>query len=184
MISTELLNILAIGGTTFGVLGTTLGAIPYFSKKSNGDVVLNKAQSVVNSADKILAVANDVLPNNPVVNVLEVIEKWAKIAAGNAEQLYHAKDISKDDRAKVAEGVVLNVLQELKINVDDKRKALIDATIKNAVNDLGHEPVTEAQKTVQLQQVQAQTAQLTQENAALKQQLATVQSAATVQQAQ
>lgn len=66
------------------------------------------------------------------------MQKWAQIAVGDAEQLYHAGDINKDERRKVAESVVESVLKELNIDIDENKRELIDAAIKNAVNELGH----------------------------------------------
>ncbi|WP_175412965.1 hypothetical protein [Clostridium sp. AWRP] len=160
------INILiAIGGVV--VLGATLLLFPNLKKKGiDVDGVIDK---VANEAEAIISVGKEVLlPANPVINVLDLIDKWAKIAAGNSQQLSHAGVISKDARSQVAENVVLNVCQEAKIPVDENKKALIDAAIKNAVNDFGHEPTTEAQK-------QEQIIKLTQENADLKQKLEAIQ---------
>ncbi|PJI07064.1 MULTISPECIES: hypothetical protein [Clostridium] len=55
------------------------------------------------------------MQGNPAIEVLEIIEKWAKIAVGYAEQLSHAGDISKDQRAQGTGTVVLNVLSEMNV---------------------------------------------------------------------
>lgn len=47
-----------------------------------------------------------------------------------------------------AQSVVLNVLKEMNITVHENKKSLINVTIKNAVNDLGHKSPTEAEKAV------------------------------------
>ena len=102
------------------VLGVVIGLIPYLAKKGiNTGKALNTAQKVIDGSDKILKVANEVLPNNPAVNILSVIEKWASIAVGNAEQLNHTGEISKDQRATEAEKIVLNVINELNIKLTD-----------------------------------------------------------------
>lgn len=147
MSKTELVVLFTIAGATFGVLITMVSIFPILKKKGvDVSKALDNAEKIVDASDKILNVASDVLPGNPTVKTLEIIEKWAKIAVGNAEQLAHTGDINKDDRAEVAEKVVLNVLRELNIDVDDNKKALIDAAIKNAVNDLGHSNSTSIKK--------------------------------------
>ncbi|WP_234123435.1 hypothetical protein [Clostridium hydrogenum] len=139
MTTAQLITIIIILAVTAGVLATLLFIFPLLKKKGvDAGKALDNAQTAVNTAGKLIDAATAVLPSNPALNILEIVEKWAKIAVGDAEQLYHAGDITKDERAKTAETVVLNVLSELKIDVDDNKKALIDAAIKNAVNDLGH----------------------------------------------
>jgi FtsZ-binding cell division protein ZapB len=144
------------------VLFVVYVAIP-FLKKKNVDISkqLNTALDLVDKAGAALNVANEVIPTNPVLGTLNIIEKWAKIAVGNAQQLYHAGDIEKGDRAAAAENVVLTVLGELSIPVDDNKKTLIDASIKEAVNALGHAPVD-------IKILQDQNSQLIQNNAVLK----------------
>jgi hypothetical protein len=138
--------LIGILGTIIGVLGASIGLLPYFKNRGvNVAEALSKIEAVINEADNILDVTKPLLPKD-VVNILDVIEKWSKIAVGSAEQLYHAGDIEKAERTKIAENVVLNVLNEMNITIDDNKRALIDASIKNAVNDLGHEPTTEVQK--------------------------------------
>ncbi|WP_066019931.1 MULTISPECIES: hypothetical protein [Clostridium] len=170
-------QIIAIAGVVFGVLVFLLAALPYARKKGvNVENTIGTGKTMVDDADKILNVASDVMPGNSAIKVLEIIEKWAKIAVGYAEQLSHAGDIGKDERAQAAENVVLNVLSEMNVTVDDNKKALIDATIKNAVNDLGHTPVNEAQKTAQIQEAQNKLSSALQDNVQLKQKLNTIQS--------
>lgn len=139
MSNTSLISISIILGVTVCVLLVLLALFPLLIKKGiNLDNYFKETEKVVDTSNKLLGLANEVLPNNKAVNILEIIDKWAKIAVGNAEQLYHAEGIQKDERAETAENVVLNVLKELNIEVDDNKKALIAAAIKNAVNDLGH----------------------------------------------
>ena len=135
MLSNNVLVLISTLGVTFGALGTILGVVPYLKKKN---VNVDGAIKELNSKGELVQAAVDeikpLLPT-PAQGVINIIEKWAPIAAGSAEQLYHAGDIAKDDRAGSAESVVLNVLKEMNVEVDDNKKALIDATIKNAVND-------------------------------------------------
>lgn len=181
MVSNNLLGVIAMLGTTVGVLGIVLGILPYAKKK---DINVDGAIKELNSKGELIQAAVDeikpILPTQA-QGVINLIEKWAPIAAGNAEQLYHAGDISKDDRAGAAESVILNVLKELNITVDDNKKALIDATIKNAVNDLGHAPVSEAEKNKQLQDTLNKVNNLQSENQQLQQKINTIKSTVVVQ---
>ena len=122
-----------------GVLVFLLVLIPYLKSKGlNVSTLLDNAQKVTQSLDKALAVVQEILPNNPTVGLLVIIEKWAKIGAGNAEQLYHSGEVTSEERAVIASQTVYNVLAEMNITVDDNKKILIDAAIKEAVFNLGH----------------------------------------------
>ncbi|WP_234121185.1 hypothetical protein [Clostridium hydrogenum] len=181
MLSSNLLGVIAMLGTTVGVLGAVIGILPYAKKKG---INVDGAIKELNTKGALVQAAVDevkaLLPIQA-QGVINLIEKWAPIAVGNAEQLYHAGDIGKDDRAGAAESVVLNVLKELNIEVDDNKKALIDATIKNAVNDLGHVPVSEAEKNKQLQDTLNKVNTLESQNQQLQQKLNTIKSTAAVQ---
>lgn len=140
MISVQVASMLITSGVVGGTLGAMLVGFPLLRKKGvNVGTALDKAESVVDTSGKILDVAKEVLPTNPALVTLEVIEKWAKIAVGQAQQLYHAGDISKEGRKAIAETSVYSVLKELNIDVTDSKKILINASIENAVNDLGHD---------------------------------------------
>ena len=156
--SNQMLQIIIMVTVLVGVLGLLIVLLPYLKSKGvNVSAILDSAQKATNNIDKAIAVVQDILPNNPTVGLLTIIEKWAKIAVGNAEQLNHSGDITADERATVAEDTVLTVLKELNITVDDNKKTLIDAAIKEAVLNLGHtkpavvqaveQPVQEVQVT-------------------------------------
>lgn len=135
----QTLQIITMVIVLVGVLGVIIGLNPYLKLKGvNVSSILDNAQKVTESVDKVLGVVQDILPNNPTVGLLTIIEKWAKIGVGNAEQLYHSGEATSDERATIAEQTVYNVLSELNITVDDNKKILIDAAIKEAVNNLGH----------------------------------------------
>lgn len=174
MLSNNTLMLISVLGVTFGVLGTILGITPYLKRKNvNVDGALKELNS---KGELVQAAVDEIKPllSTPAQNIINVIERWAPIAAGSAEQLYHSGDIGKDDRAGVAESVVLNALKELKIEVDDNKKTLIDATIKNAVNDFGHKTPAEAEKAAQLAKIQEENSKLTQENQVLNQKLSNI----------
>lgn len=180
MLSGQTIQLLVIGGVVGAVAGFLAG-VPYLKKKGiNINRGVDTANNAVNLAEPVINIADTLLPNNPVVNVLKIIEKWAKIAAGNAEQLTHAGDINKEERAEVAESVVNAVLKELNIDVNDNRKILIDAAIKDVVNDFGHTDPSEAERQAKEQALQNQVSQLTTENANLKNAITTAANTAQV----
>ncbi|AAK78850.1 hypothetical protein BJV85_003134 [Clostridium acetobutylicum] len=142
MTNIELITWSGILGILAGVVIVMLVIFPILKKRGvNIENMLDQTKKAVDSSGEILNVIKTTMPNNNVVNILQIVQKWAQIAVGDAEQLYHAGNISKEDRAKVAESVVLNVLKELNIEVDESKKHLIDAAIENAVNELGHSNV-------------------------------------------
>lgn len=197
MVNENIKMVLMVVCVIIGVLGLTIGMFPLLKKKGYPvEKTLDTAEDVIDKAGSALDVAGEILPANPTINILKIIQSWAKTAVGNAEQLYHAGDIGKDDRATIAEQVVLNVLKELNITIDDNKKTLIDAAIKEAVNNLGHAPVDEKAQAAAQEELQKinetllsenitlkeQSTQLNSENSQLKQTISAVQS--TVQAAQ
>ncbi|WP_163195863.1 hypothetical protein [Clostridium thermarum] len=137
---------ITIFSVVFGVIGIVVGLVPFLKKKGFPmGAFLGNAKNVVNRASEAVTALDKVMPDNVVINVLEIISKWAKIAVGNAEQLYHAGEIDKLQRAEVANKVVYDVLKILNIEVTDALKPLIEAAIKEAVNALGHETLPQSQ---------------------------------------
>lgn len=145
MLSVQTMQIIITSGIVGGIVGF-LGAIPYLKSKGiNLDAGLKKDSTIVNVAGTTLDTISPLLP--PVIaNNLEYVEKWAKIAVGKADQLYHAGEIGKDDRRTTAQNVVDSLLKELNITQTDSMKDLINAAIENAVNESGHADKTEAEK--------------------------------------
>lgn len=168
MLSVQTASMLITTGVVCVVLGA-LGGITYCRKKGiNIDKNIDTFNNVVNTAEPIVGVADALFPNNPAVTVLKTIENWAKIAAGNAEELKHAGDINGDQRVAAAEKVVNAVLKELNVDLTDNRKILIDAAIKDVVSSFGHKEPTEAEIQAQLQKINEENAYLKLENTNLK----------------
>lgn len=140
--------LLIIAGVVIGVLVTLLAGIPYLKKK--GINIEDVIKELKNDSTIAKAVADEVKPllPKPMQGVVDIIEKWAPIAVGNAEQLAHTGDIDKADRGKVAEDVVLNVLKDLNITPTENQLYIIDASIKNAVNALGHDNKSNIKESV------------------------------------
>lgn len=131
--------LLSIAGVVAAVLLIVLVVIPELKKKNvNIEKIVKSLESKGEIVEKAADELKPLLPKKA-VTILDILEKWCPIGAGYAEQLAHTGDIDKEDRAAVAIDTVLDVLKELDIDVTDRRKSLIKATIENAVNDLGHE---------------------------------------------
>lgn len=174
MLSSNALSFIATIGTTIGVIGGVCGIVPLLkSKKINEGGILTTVNTIGSDVKKL---ADDLKPFLPakITTAIDIIEKWGPIAAGHAQQLWHAGDISADDRAQTAEDIVINALKEEGFDVDDNRKALINAAIKNAVDKLGHtDPdVKQLQSTIDQQKSQLEQAQ--QQNTQLKQTIDTI----------
>ncbi|URZ06950.1 phage holin, LLH family [Clostridium felsineum] len=139
MSETEIIMLFTIIGIILGVFITML-AIFHLLKKKGVDIsgILEETQKVIDTSDTVLDAKSKDIFENEDIEILKIIDRWAKIAVGSAEQLFHAGNIDRDERSELAENVVFNVLKELNINIDDNKKAIIDAAIKNAVNNLGH----------------------------------------------
>lgn len=163
MLSGEVLSLITISGVVGGVLGAMLKGIPFLNKKGvNIDKALATTEQIADVSDKALDVAGEIMPNNPVIKVLDKVAEWAKIAAGNAQQLYHTGDLKSDERFTTAQNIVYSALKELNVDLSDLRKVLIDAAIRDAVNSLGHAPVSEQQLLQQKQELEQQNIQLKQ----------------------
>ncbi len=173
MLNIETMQLLVIGGVVGAVIGF-LGRIPFLKKKGvNIAQGIDTASNIVKAADPVINAVNAILPGNKTVGVLKVIEKWASIAVGQAQQLYYSESIGRDERISTAQNVVYNALLELNIPLDQNKKNLINAAIENAVKDLGHNK-TEDDKIAEKQALQAQVIQLTTENTNLRNTIAQV----------
>lgn len=164
MLSNNTLQLISILTAAWGVIGTIFGIVPYAKKKGiNLKADLAKTENIAEGVEKIVTEIRPLLHGSS-ANVADVIMEWGPVAAGYAEQLFHAGDIQADQRGQYAENIVLSVLKELKIEIDDNKKTIIDATIKDAVNNLGHKSPTEAEQAKQVQLLQSQNKQLSDKN--------------------
>lgn len=167
MLSVQTIQMLLIGAV---VGGSTVAGVLFLKKKGVApEEISEDVKKVTVATNAVIDVAEAIAPNNPAVPVLNIIKEWGPIAAGFAQQLCHAGDISKEERAANAEKVVNAVLKELNIEVNDNRKILIDAAIKDVVNKFGHAEPTEAERQAAMEKLQGQLVQTRQENAQLKQ---------------
>ena len=177
----NLLNVGTIIGVAFGVGAAVLFLMPFLKKKNiKVDEVIKKMDAVLDGADAVITVADGILPVNPVVDILETISKYARIGVHQAEQLYIASQLPKDERNTKSKETTYAALKLLKVDVTPDVIKIVDGAIEAEVLALGHKDLTETEKQAQLQQVQAQATQLQSANTQLKQTIATIQGAVQV----
>lgn len=82
----QVLMYITIFSVVFGVIGIVIGLVPFLKKKGVPfGTILDNAQNAVDKANETVVLLDNLMPNNKVVDVLEIVAKWAKIAVGNAE---------------------------------------------------------------------------------------------------
>lgn len=75
-------------------------------KGINTQDVLEKTDKALTVTESVINVANEILPNNPIVNGLKVVEKYAHVGVNQAEQLYLTSQLKPDERnAKAKETI-------------------------------------------------------------------------------
>lgn len=99
MISNETLQVIAMAGTTIGVIGAMFGAFPYLKKKGvDTDKLLDTSGTVLNAAQPIIGVAEGLLPGNPAINLVDFIDKQVIKAVKGAQQLNNSSQLTDDAR--------------------------------------------------------------------------------------
>jgi hypothetical protein len=169
MISVQTIQTLLTGVIAGGALGS--GSVFAILKKKGVDVtkIIDTAEQDLATVQPIVNLANSIVPGNPVVNVVDIIDKAAVTGAKYAEQLCHANQLTGNDARKdAAKQVVYAALKETNITLTDNQEKLIDATIEAAVNDLGHAPADIKQLQTTINQQNNKVTQLTSENTNLK----------------
>lgn len=174
-------DIVAIGGVVVGVIGGIFGLVPYLNKKNvNVDKMLTATGQTLTAVEPLIQVAKTVPCLKSEAVLVDWMEQKAKAGVKNAQQLYHAGVLKTDeDRFKVAQDTVYAALKEINIEPTMNQRKLISDFIQEAVNDLGHTPVSEAEKNAQIQKVQQDLAAVQAENDLLKQKISTVQNTVT-----
>lgn len=113
--------------------------IPALTKKGvNVGKYIKTADTVVDKASTIIKASDEMLPNNPIIGTIKLIEKWAQIGVNYAEQLYNTSQLEKDERNAKAKEQVYTVLKMLKIDASPEIDKIIDGAIEAEVLALGH----------------------------------------------
>lgn len=182
MLSVQTIQMLLIGGVVGGVIGF-LGAIPYLKKKGiDTEDVLKKTDVVLDGADVVIGIADKIMPMNPIVSILKIVDKYVHIGVSQAEQLYLTSLLPKDERNAKARETIYAALNLLKINRTPEMERIIDGAIETEVLALGHKEPSEAEKEVEKQALKTQVTQLTTERDTLKNTINTITTAASTAQ--
>ncbi|MFL0248847.1 hypothetical protein ACJDT4_00310 [Clostridium neuense] len=175
MVSNNILMIIATIGATFGVVGTVIGAIPYLTKKGiNVQSTISNVDKGLTASDGVLSVASELLPSNPIVNALKIVDKYAHVGVNQAEQLYLTSQFPVDQRNAKAKETIYAALTAANIVVTPEIEKIIDGAIETEVLALGHKLPTEAEKAAQFENIQKENSKLVQENQTLNEKLANI----------
>ena len=165
----NLIILLIILAVTLAVGGIVVVLFPYLKKKGiQTEEVLKKADTFLQGFDTITSFADKLLPANPIVNILDIVGKFAKISVSNAEQMYITSQLAKDDRNAKAKDTIYATLKMLNIEVTPELDKIIDSAIESECLALGHKDLTDAEKQTEKELIQAQNQTLTLANTALQ----------------
>ncbi|WP_195603730.1 hypothetical protein [Clostridium tyrobutyricum] len=173
-------DIVAVGGVLVGVIGGIYGLVPYLKKKNiNTEKILDTTGDVLKATEPLIQVAKGIPSLKPAATLVDWIEQKAVAGVKAAEQLAHAGSLqTNEEKFKSAQETVYAALKEINVTPTDNQKKLIDDFIQEAVNDLGHAPVSEAEKNAQIAKINQDLAAVQAENTQLKQTIASIQSTA------
>jgi Flp pilus assembly protein CpaB len=174
--SNEIIAMLTVVGVVVVVFGGIAYLLPYIKDKGvDMSNLVNKAEQVLNGVDSVVSVADTILPNNPTVNFIKTIDKYAKLAVGQAEQLYIKSQLPADQRNAQAKETINLVLKNLNIEVTPDIQKIIDGAIEAEVLALGHKSKTEQEKETERISLITQNQQLQQVNSQLQNKLNQIQ---------
>lgn len=150
--------------------------IPTLKKKNdNIEKGIDTAKTIVNETGNIIEFADSILPDNKVVNILQIIEIWTKKAVDCAEQLYKTSKLEKDERNNKAKEQIYALIEMLNIKRTTEIDKIIDGTIEAEVFALGHTPADIKQLHENQQQLKIENVKLLQENTQYKEAMNSVQ---------
>lgn len=162
-------------GVTLGIGGTVMALLPLLKKKGvQTQEILKKADTILDGANTIVNVADKLLPNNPIVDIMANVSKYAHIGVHEAEQLYLASNLSKNDRSIKAKETISTALKLMGIDITEEIEKVIDATIEMECLALGHKDKSQ-------QELQVEKEKLQQENNNLKDIVSKIQGIVPVQ---
>jgi FtsZ-binding cell division protein ZapB len=162
----DLSILFTIIGIAVGVGATVLFLLPYLKKKGiDTENILQKVEDGLQEVKKYTDAAKAIVPGNKFLNILSIIEHYAEIGVGQAQQLNISSQLPADQRKKSAEDYVYSVLNKLGIEVDGNVKTIVSGVIENKVYELKS---PEEKKTAQQTAVQTQVSQLQTQNSQLQ----------------
>lgn len=111
-------------------------AIPVIKSKISSEDIekgIGTAKVVSDKAKDIIDVADSILPNNKIVNILQLIEKYTVKGVECAEQLYNASKLDKEEKNEKSKEQVYAVMKLLNIEKTPEFEKIIDGTIEAEV---------------------------------------------------
>jgi FtsZ-binding cell division protein ZapB len=177
-----------VTGLAVGAGTTVLVLLPALKRKGvDTGEILQKVDAGLQEVKKYTDAAKAIVPGNKFLNILSIIEHYAEIGVGQAQQLNVSSQLPADQRKKSAEDYVYSVLQKLGIEVDDNVKTIVSGAIESKVYELKspEEKKSAGQTATQTQisqlqtqnsQLQSERTKLQQENEELKKKVADMQS--------
>lgn len=125
---------------------------------------ITAAKNALKISSELTSVATGLMPGNPAVNILKVVEAFAVKGVDGAEQLYKASKLAGDERNAKAKEMVGAALNVLDVKITPSIQTVIDGTIEAAVLALPSIPLTEIQIQAEKVQLQATNAALVVQN--------------------
>ena len=162
----NIIQLISIIGITLAA-GFTIGHFHSSKKNNNLEKIFNNSNKVIESVDSIIKIADTIAPNNPVLNIIKIIEKYAKVGVHHSEQLYINSKLESNERKNKAKETIYSVLKELNINITPNISKIIDGAIEAEVLALGHAPVD-------IKKVTEENEKLKKENSDLKEKVTTI----------
>ena len=162
----NIIQLILIIGVTLAA-GFTIGYFNHGNKNNNIEKIFGVTDKVIDGADSLIKIANNIVPNNPVLNVIKIIEKYAKTGVYYSEQLYLNSKLDKNERKDNAKETIYSILKELKINITPNVSKIIDGAIEAEVLALGHAPVD-------IKKITQENEKLKKENSDLKEKVTTI----------
>ena len=133
----NIIQLILIIGVTLAA-GFTIGYFNHGNKNKNIEKIFGVTDKVIDGTDSLIKIADSIVPNNPILNTIKIIEKYAKIGVYHSEQLYIDSKLNGEERNDKAKETIYSVLKELKINITPNISKIIDGAIEAEVLALGH----------------------------------------------
>lgn len=124
---------------TLCVMGIIVGLMPMLAKKGiKVNEVLDKTGMVVEGVGTAVGVANKLFPNNSTIDIVAKIQNYARLGVHEAEQLYIASYLDKNERKVKAKDTIYAALKLLNIERNAEIDTIIEGAIEAECLALGH----------------------------------------------
>lgn len=189
---TDINIILTILGVASGIGGALFYAFPALKKKGvDVENILKKIDVAITGAQAATATAKEIVPGNKALDILDIVEKYAKIGVTHAEQEYISSQLPADKRLETAKNDIYAVLKIAGIEKSDAIDTIINGVLESEVYSSKDPAAISTQEnavknkdTITLQQqvsdLAAKNTQLEQANAELTTKITDIQNTAGV----